>query len=71
MLRLARLIDVDHVRMVERGLQLRLALEALDELGVVLELGAEHLDRDFATDRQLRGLIDWPPPPRPIRRSRR
>ena len=47
---LAPVEDVDDVRMVEVGGRLRLAAEALDEVGVDGELGEEHLDRHLAVE---------------------
>ena len=41
-------VDGGDVRVVERGEQMRLALEAGEAIGVLRDLGRQHLDRDFA-----------------------
>ena len=43
---LARVVDRDHVRVVERRRQARLAQEAVAEVGVARQLGHEHLQGD-------------------------
>ena len=44
--------------MLEPGDELRLGLEPADELGVVGELGPDHLDRHLPADRRLVGAVD-------------
>ena len=46
----APVVDVDDVRVAEVGRRLRLAPEALDEVGVDGELGEQHLDGDLAVE---------------------
>ena len=46
----APVVDADDVRVAEVGGRLRLAPEALDEVGVDGELGEQHLDRDLAVE---------------------
>ena len=58
MIRLADLVDVEHVRVLDRGLKPALAAKALDELGVVGELGPQDLERDTTVERGLDGLVD-------------
>ena len=47
---LAPVVDADDVRVAEVGRRLRLAPEALDEVGVDGELGEQHLDGDLAVE---------------------
>ena len=55
---LARLVDGDDVRVVERGGDPRLAQEALAEALVLGELGRDHLERDLAPETLLLGAVD-------------
>ena len=55
---LARRVDRDHVRVVDRRGDARLALEALAEAGVARAVGRDQLDRDGAAERELRRAID-------------
>ena len=55
--RLAGLVHRDDVRMVERGLEHRLAAEPGGELRVGREVRREHLQRDRALERELRRLV--------------
>ena len=55
---LARVVDRDHVGVVERRGDLRLALEALAELGVLGQLGGDQLERDRAVQREVDGAVD-------------
>jgi hypothetical protein len=49
----ARLVDRDHVRVVERGRHTRLLQEALAESLVPGELGSDQLERDRALEREI------------------
>ncbi len=51
-------VQRNDVRMLEAGDQLCLGLEAADEVGVVGELGTDHLDRHFASNGRLGGAMD-------------
>jgi hypothetical protein len=55
---LARLVDRDHVRVVDRGRQHRLALKALAELAVAREVLGDQLQRHRPLEGDLRGPID-------------
>ena len=55
---LARRVHRDHVRVVDRGGDARLALEALAEAGVAGAVGRDQLDRDRPAERELRGAVD-------------
>ena len=55
---LARVVDRDDVRMLDRGRQPRLAQEALAERHVVGELRGEQLQRDVAVEREVVGAVD-------------
>ena len=55
---LARLVDRDHVRMIDRRRHPRLALEALAEARVGRVLGGDQLQRDRAPERELGGAVD-------------
>jgi hypothetical protein len=55
---LADLVDVEHVRVLDRGLEPRLPLEARDERGVLGELRSQDLQRDRALQRGLDRLVD-------------
>ena len=55
---LSRLVDRDHIRVLERGHQPPLALEARDERPVGGERGGDQLQRDRALEPEVRGLID-------------
>jgi hypothetical protein len=55
---LAGLVDRDDVRVVDRGRELRLALEALAEARVVSALGRDQLERDRSLQDELRRAID-------------
>ena len=57
-LALARLVDRDDVRVLERGLEETLAAEALAERRLAAELGGDHLERDGAREGQLGRLVD-------------
>ena len=57
-LALARLVDGNDVRMLERRLQHRLAPEALAEAGVGAQGRREDLERNDAVERELRRLVD-------------
>ena len=62
LLALARLVDGDDVRVVDPGLDLPLAPEALPEQDVVAQVRREHLERDGPVERELRRLVDDPHP---------
>ncbi len=64
---LARLVDGHDVRVVDRGRELRLRLEAVAEVEVVGELGRDHLERDGPVEAR----AAWPGRPRPCRPARR
>ena len=51
-------VERNDVRVLELGDDLRLALEATDEVRMVRELGRDRLDRDLASDLRLGGAID-------------
>ena len=53
-------VDVRDVGVVERGQQLRLALEAGEALGILRQLGRQHLDRDVASELRVSGAVDLP-----------
>ena len=55
---LARVVDRDHVRMLERRDELRLAQEPRAELVVVRELGCDDLERDLAREACVRREVD-------------
>ncbi len=55
---LARVVDRDDVRMVDRRRDVRLAHESLAELLVPRQLGREELQRDLAAEPYLLGDID-------------
>jgi hypothetical protein len=55
---LARRVHRDHVRVVDRGRDARLALEALAKPGVARPLRRDQLDRDRPAERQLRRAVD-------------
>ena len=55
---LARRVDGDHVRVVDRGGDPRLALEALAEAGVAGAVGGDELEGDGPAERQLRRPVD-------------
>ena len=55
---LARLVDRDHVRVVERGRELRLAQEAAAEALVAGELGSNQLQRHRALERDVERAVD-------------
>jgi hypothetical protein len=55
---LARLVDGDHVRVIDRRRHPRLALEALAEARVGGVLGGDQLERDRPPQRELGGAID-------------
>ena len=55
---LARLVDGDHVRVVDRRGELRLAQEALAEALVLGQLGGDQLQRDGPLERQVGGAVD-------------
>ncbi len=55
---LARVVDRDHVGMLDRGRRAELAPEAPAELVVVGELGRDHLQRDLAVERDVRRAVD-------------
>ena len=55
---LPRLVDGDHVRVIDRGGEHRLALEALAELAVAREVLGDQLQRDGALERDLSRAID-------------
>jgi hypothetical protein len=57
-LRLTGLEDRDHVRMVERSCDPRLALEALAEQLVVCELRGQELERDGLLEGEVLGPVD-------------
>ena len=67
---LPRLVDRDHVRVVDRGGEHRLALEALAELAVAREVVGDQLQRDGPRERDLGRAVDAGPC-RPRRRRRR
>ena len=54
----AGVVDRDDVRVVDRGDRLRLADEALAEVGAAAELGRERLQRRLALEQQVLGLVD-------------
>ena len=58
-------VDRGDVRVVERGEQLRLALEAGEALGVLRHLERQHLDRDVATEGRVGGAVDLAHPAGP------
>ena len=51
-------VDLHDVRVVELRRGLRLALEALDERGILRQLAADHLERHDAVERHLVRLVD-------------
>src|SRR4051794_4565749 len=55
--RVAGVIDRDHMRVVDRRSRLALALEALAELGIGRDLGADHLERDLAPEGEVHGAV--------------
>ena len=55
---LARRVDRDHVRVVDRRGDARLALEALAEPGIARPLGGDQLDGDGPAERQLGRAVD-------------
>ena len=55
---LARLVDRDHVRVIDRRRHPRLALEALAEVAVGGVLGRDQLERDRASQRDLGRAVD-------------
>ena len=55
---LAGLVDVDHVRVVERRQQPPLALEPRPERGVGRQRRRDQLQRDGALEQQVRGAVD-------------
>ncbi len=55
---LARVVDRQDVRLVERGSGPRLALEALAEVRVVGVLARDQLERDDAAEREVGGAVD-------------
>jgi hypothetical protein len=55
---LARLVDRDHVGVVDRRRELRLALEALAEARVVRALGRDQLERHGTLQHELRRAVD-------------
>ncbi len=55
---IARLVDRDHVRVVEGGGDPRLAQEALAEALVLGELGRDHLEGDLAPESRFLGTVD-------------
>jgi hypothetical protein len=55
---LARLVDRNHVRVVERGRELRLTEEALPEVGVLHQLGCDQLQRHRPLERGVMREID-------------
>ena len=60
---LTRRVDGDHVRVVDRGGDPRLALEALAEAGVAGAVGGDELEGDGPAERQLRRPVDDAHPP--------
>jgi hypothetical protein len=60
---LARLVDRDHVRVVERGRDPRLTQETLAEAPVPSEVGRDHLQRDLALQPLLQRAVDRTHPP--------
>src|SRR6185312_11878407 len=56
--RLAGLVDRDHVGVLDRRRHARLALEALPEPRVAGQLGGDHLHRDGPTQAHLLGAVD-------------
>ena len=55
---IAGVVDRDDVRVVDRGDRLRLADEALAEVGAAAELGRQRLERGLAPEQQVLGLVD-------------
>jgi hypothetical protein len=55
---LARLVDRDHVRVVERGCELGLAQEPLPEPLVLGELRRQELEGDIALQARVMGAVD-------------
>ena len=55
---LEEVVDVEDVLVLQRGHEVRLALEALRELAVDRDRRLERLDRDDAAERLLDGLVD-------------
>ncbi len=51
-------VDRGHVGVVERGQQLRFALEACEPLLVACDIRGQHLDRDLTIERRIDGLPD-------------
>ena len=51
-------VDRGDVRVVEGGEEVRLALEAAEALGVLRDLGRQHLDRDVAAEVRVGGAVD-------------
>ena len=56
--RLLEPVDRGDVRVVERGEEVRLALEAREALGVLRHLRRQHLDRDVAAEVRVGGAVD-------------
>src|SRR5215204_3180916 len=55
---LVRLVDRDHVRMVDRGSELRFAEEPSAERLVAREFGRDHLEGDLAAEALVGGEVD-------------
>jgi hypothetical protein len=55
---LARVVDGDHVRVLDRRRGAEFAPEALAELRVLGELGRDHLQRHLALERDVRRAVD-------------
>ena len=55
---LARLVDGDHVRVIDARRGARLGQEALADVVVVDQLGRDHLQRDDTVEPELDGAID-------------
>lgn len=57
-LHFARFVDFDDVGVIQSLCRLNLPVESLQELGVVLKVGRQHLQGDIAALRRLVGLVN-------------
>jgi hypothetical protein len=57
-IRFFKAVNGGDMRMIERGEELRLALEPADALGIVRERGRQDLQRNVATELRIAGFVD-------------